>query len=214
MILCIETSTTNCSVALSKEGGCIAVKEENHAHFSHGESLHDFISDLLEQAGVLREDLTAVAVSAGPGSYTGLRIGVSAAKGLCFALSIPLLALSSLQILSKQVHSDGLIIPMLDARRMEVYTAVYQKDKEVEAPKPLILDIKSFEAYRNKEITFIGSGVAKWKELSLFTEATYLPDAVPSATEMCELVYSRYVNNQYEDVAYFEPLYLKAVKIN
>ena len=125
-ILNIETATTNCSVSLSKEGEILILKEDNSLNYSHAESLHVFIDSVLTSANLKRSDLNAIAVSKGPGSYTGLRIGVSAAKGLCFALDIPLLSVETLQSLSHQVMSnEGFIIPMLDARRMEVYSAVY-----------------------------------------------------------------------------------------
>src|SRR5690554_1548565 len=123
-ILNIETSTKNCSVTLAKNGNTVIIKEIAEQNFSHFEKLHLFIDEVLKQAEISFKELAAVALSKGPGSYTGLRIGASTAKGLCFALDIPLIALDSLQILAMQLtHNNGLIIPMIDARRMEVYTA-------------------------------------------------------------------------------------------
>ncbi|MEO6346496.1 MAG: tRNA (adenosine(37)-N6)-threonylcarbamoyltransferase complex dimerization subunit type 1 TsaB, partial [Aquaticitalea sp.] len=125
-ILNIETATTNCSVSLSKDGAIWFLKEDNSLNYSHAESLHVFIDDVLKSAKLKPEALDAIAVSKGPGSYTGLRIGVSAAKGLCFALDIPLISVETLQSLAHQVvASSGVIVPMLDARRMEIYSAVY-----------------------------------------------------------------------------------------
>jgi len=129
-ILCIETTTTNCSVALSVDGVVVSLKEDNNKQYSHAEKLHLFIEDVLAESKVSKNKLDAIAVSKGPGSYTGLRIGVSAAKGLCFALEIPLISIPTLEALACQVkNTDGIIVPMLDARRLEVYSAVFSKDK-------------------------------------------------------------------------------------
>ena len=125
-ILNIETATKNCSVSLAKEGKTILCKEIAEEGYSHAERLHVFIEDLVQEAGIHFKDIQAIAVSQGPGSYTGLRIGVSAAKGLCYALNVPLIAVDTLQVLASQVQvEDGLIIPMIDARRMEVYSAIF-----------------------------------------------------------------------------------------
>ena len=127
-ILCIETTTTKCSVALSVDGVVVSLKEDNNKQYSHAEKLHLFIEDVLAESKVSKNKLDAIAVSKGPGSYTGLRIGVSAAKGLCFALEIPLISIPTLEALACQVkNTDGIIVPMLDARRLEVYSAVFQK---------------------------------------------------------------------------------------
>ena len=122
LILCLETSTTQCSVGLAKDGQLIALKEENSEQYMHSEWLHVFIEKLLEEAGVVVSDLDAVAVGKGPGSYTGLRIGVSAAKGLCFAQNLKLIALPTLDVLARQIEAQGVLVPLLDARRMEVYS--------------------------------------------------------------------------------------------
>ena len=130
-ILNIETATKNCSVALAKEGKTILCKEIAEEGYSHAERLHVFIEEIIKEAGIIFQDISAIAVSQGPGSYTGLRIGVSAAKGLCFALDIPLIAVDTLQVLASQAYvSSGLIIPMLDARRMEVYSAIFTPNFE------------------------------------------------------------------------------------
>ena len=137
-ILNIETATKNCSVALAQEGKIILCKEIAEEGYSHAERLHVFIEEIIQEAGITFQDLTAIAVSQGPGSYTGLRIGVSAAKGLCYALNIPLIAVDTLQVLASQTKvKEGFIVPMLDARRMEVYSAIFnsklEKQREIQA---------------------------------------------------------------------------------
>ncbi len=128
-ILNIETATKNCSVSISKKGKTIALKELNDGNYSHAEKLHELIIQVVQQTGIELSNLNAVAVSKGPGSYTGLRIGVSAAKGLCFALNIPLIAIGTLESLAQSIStSEGYKIPLLDARRMEVYSEVFDKN--------------------------------------------------------------------------------------
>ena len=127
-ILNIETSTTNCSVSLFKNSELVSFKQENDQNYSHSKRLHVFINSILEDSKVSSKDLSAVSVSKGPGSYTGLRIGVSSAKGLCFALGIPLISVDTLDAFAHQIESpDGFIVPLIDARRMEVYSSVYDK---------------------------------------------------------------------------------------
>ena len=146
LILSIETATTNCSVSLSKNGETLLLKEDNSNNYSHAERLHVFIDETLREANIERSELEAIAVSKGPGSYTGLRIGVSAAKGLCYALDIPLISVSTLEALAYQVNVDnGVIVPMLDARRMEVFSAIYSSNlKQVRDIEAQILDESSF----------------------------------------------------------------------
>ena len=161
-ILCIETTTTNCSVALSVEGIVVSLKEKNDKNYSHAEKLHLFIEEVLVKSEITKDKLDAIAVSKGPGSYTGLRIGVSAAKGLCFALEIPLISIPTLEALACQVkNTDGTIVPMLDARRLEVYSAVFSKDKiQIRDTRAEVLDDHSFTNYLNEHtIYFIGNGV-------------------------------------------------------
>ena len=130
-ILCIETATTNCSVALSVKGNVIELKEDYNNKYSHAERLHIYIEEILLKNNILKSQIDAIAVSKGPGSYTGLRIGVSAAKGLCFALEKPLISVPTLDSLAHQVkETEGFVVPMIDARRMEVYAAVYQADNK------------------------------------------------------------------------------------
>jgi len=209
-ILQIETSTTNCSVAISKKGETIAVKEVSNG-YSHAENLHVFIKDILAENKLEYTDLNAIAVSKGPGSYTGLRIGVSTAKGLCFSLDIPLIAIETLKVLAHQVKEEGgFIVPMIDARRMEAYTKVYDtKYKEVREIEAQILDSTSFQEYLTKgSVVFIGNKTEKTKEVISHENATFI-ESVPSAKEMSMLAYAKYKKNHIEDVAYFEPYYLK-----
>jgi len=212
IILNIETSTTNCSVSLSKEGETLVLKEDNNANYSHAESLHVFIDDVIKEAKLTLNDLDAIAVSKGPGSYTGLRIGVSAAKGLCFALNIPLISVSTLNALAHQVIiSNGIIIPMLDARRLEVYSAIYDSSyNEIREIEAQILDDNSFSEYLEEgTVYFIGNGVEKTKNLIAHPNAVFVEGKLPSANEMSSLAYHKYKKSDIEDVAYFEPFYLK-----
>ncbi|WAC03705.1 tRNA (adenosine(37)-N6)-threonylcarbamoyltransferase complex dimerization subunit type 1 TsaB [Lacinutrix neustonica] len=211
-ILSIETATTNCSVSLSKDGETVLLKEDYSANYSHAERLHVFIDTVLNEANVKRSQLDAIAVSKGPGSYTGLRIGVSAAKGLCYALDIPLIAVSTLEALAHQVKvTSGHIVPMLDARRMEVYAAVFSKDYKLErAIQAQVLDEHAFQDYLKSEtLYFIGNGVTKTKELIAHKNAVFIDDKLPSANEMSSIAYAKYQKSDTEDVAYFEPYYLK-----
>lgn len=212
LILSLETSTTNCSVSLSNEGEILALKEDNNKGYSHAELLHIFIDEVLKQAEMRIEQLDAIAVSEGPGSYTGLRIGVSTAKGLCFALDKPLIAISTLKSLSHKVDVDnGYIIPMLDARRMEVYSAVFDANhNDIREVQAQILDENSFSDYLNKgKVYFIGNGVTKTETLIQHPNAQFIEGELPSAKEMAKLAYAKYKKSDIEDVAYFEPYYLK-----
>ena len=211
-ILSLETATTNCSVSLSKDGKTIVLKEDNDKSYSHAERLHVYISEVLKEANLSSSNLDAIAVSKGPGSYTGLRIGVSAAKGLCFALDKPLISIPTLDVLAHQVKvNDGVIVSMLDARRMEVYSAVYDSDyKQLRYTEAQILDEKSFEDYLQKgKVYFVGNGVEKSKTLINHQNAVFIEAKLPSANEMSLLAYNKYKISDIEDVAYFEPYYLK-----
>ena len=168
LILSIETATTNCSVALSKGGETLLLKEDYDNNYSHAERLHVYIDAVLKQARIERTQLNAIAVSKGPGSYTGLRIGVSAAKGLSYALGIPLISTPTLEALAHQVIAEeGCIIPMLDARRMEVYAAVFDANQnQIRDTQAQILDDNAFAEYLDKgKVYFIGNGVEKTKTI-------------------------------------------------
>ena len=210
-ILCIETATTNCSVALGVNGELQGIREENDLNYSHSERLHLLINELLEESGITLSQIGAIAISKGPGSYTGLRIGVSAAKGLCFSLDIPLISVPTLTSLAQRVKGPGSIVAMLDARRMEVYSAVFDKNKEqIEDTKAVILDAHSYLHLLDQGIVnFIGSGVEKFRNICDHPNAVFIEDQLPSAREMIFLANKKFSNKNFEDVAYFEPYYLK-----
>lgn len=211
IILNIETATKNCSVSLSKSGKTIFVKEHADQGYSHAEKLHVFIDEVIKECQINISEINAVAVSKGPGSYTGLRIGVSAAKGLCYALNIPLIALDTLEILANQVQKKGgLIVPMLDARRMEVYSVIFNNDLEkISETKAEILSTESY-AEINEKIYFVGDCQEKCQTVLTKNNFEFLPEIVyPSANEMSKISYQKFENKQFEDVAYFEPFYLK-----
>ena len=214
-ILSIETATTNCSVALSKDGKLLASKEDYNTSYSHAERLHVFIEELLVSAEVSMQELSAIAVSKGPGSYTGLRIGVSAAKGLCYALEIPLISVPTLTALAYQVQEEGLVIPMLDARRMEVYSAIFDaQHQQIRETQAQILDETSFaEELALGKVYFIGNGVEKFTEVCQHPNAVFIMDKLPSAKETSVLATAKYAQKDFEDVAYFEPYYLKDFKV-
>lgn len=212
VILCLETSTTNCSVAIAVDGEIIALQEDNNNKYSHAEKLHSFIDQVLAESGILKSSLQAIAVSKGPGSYTGLRIGVSAAKGLCFAMDVPLIAIPTLEALAHQaVVENGYIIPMLDARRLEVYAAVFSSDNDqIRETKAEVLDENSYDGYlKTTKVCFIGDGVEKFKALCKHKNAVFMDNKLPSAKQMGALSELKYQKNDFEDVAYFEPYYLK-----
>ncbi len=216
LILALETSTKNCSVALADGEKILASRQESSDQFIHSEKLHLFIEEVLATAGHSPQALKAVAVGKGPGSYTGLRIGVSAAKGLCYALGIPLIATDGLSILAREfVHrlnpAEGeLILPMLDARRMEVYTAVFnhkaQRQTEIEA---VVLEAGSFAELEAGVIHLIGDGAEKAKQLLTGERFRYHPMPFPSAQTLAVQAAAKYQRHEFEDVAYFEPFYLK-----
>lgn len=211
-ILNIETATKNCSVSISKSGKTIALKELNDGSYSHAEKLHEFILQVVKQASIEMSDLKAIAVSKGPGSYTGLRIGVSTAKGFCFALNIPLIAVSTLASLAKSISiTEGYKIPLLDAKRMEVYSAVFNKDnKKIRNVKAEIITSTSFHEYlKHQKVYFFGDGAEKCKEIIVHENAIFMNGKFPSANEMSVLSFEKYKKNDIEDVAYFEPFYLK-----
>ena len=212
IILNIETSTKNCSVNIANSGKIIAIKELNNGNYSHAEVLHPFIEDIIKEANISNEEIDAIAVSKGPGSYTGLRIGVSAAKGLSFALNAPLVSIDTLTSLAHAISIDkGIIVPMLDARRMEVYAAVFDKDyQQIRKIKAEIIVETSFAYYLEKgNVYFLGDGAQKCKETITHKNAVFIDDRFPSSKEMAELSYNKYSEKEIEDVAYFEPFYLK-----
>ncbi len=220
IILHLETATTVCSVALAADGKLLALKEQN-GEYSHAENLTVFIEDVLQQANVALTSVDAIAISKGPGSYTGLRIGVSTAKGLCYSLNKPLIAVDTLKHLALAAAQNpkslipnpkSLFCPMIDARRMEVFCAVYDATgKEIKPTAAEIIDEHSFsDLLQEHTVYFFGDGAAKCKEvLSQHKNALFLDDVVISAKEMITLAAKAFDEKKFEDVAYFEPFYLK-----
>ncbi len=223
LILNIETSAKTCSAALGKDGKLISLKESVDEKYAHSEKLTTYIEQIFSAAKINLKDIDAVAVSKGPGSYTGLRIGVSTAKGLCFALNKPLIGVETLKALaagffasplSPLSSGDGanvLFCPMLDARRMEVYCAIYNSSlHEIKKTSAEIMDENSFSGFLEKNtICFFGDGAEKCKEKIVHPKAKFISGIFPSAKNMVELSEQRFQNKQFEDIAYFEPVYLK-----
>lgn len=215
-ILHIETSTDVCSVALSEDGAVLFSKEDFNGP-QHAVTLGVFIDEVLSMADSHAKLIDAVAVSCGPGSYTGLRIGASMAKGICYGRNIPLIALPTLKVLSvpillmDELPEDALLCPMIDARRMEVYSAIYDRAlnpvKEVSAD---IIDSNSYTEYLNDHpVYFFGNGASKCKEVIKHSNARFIDDIQPLARWMFPLADRQFLNKEFQDVAYFEPFYLK-----
>ena len=215
-IIHIETSTSVCSVALSKDDGLIACIEITEG-FSHAEKLTLIIQEIIEGSNITLKDLSAIAVSAGPGSYTGLRIGASTAKGLCYALEIPLIAISSLQVLARATFdkvkdANGIYLPMIDARRMEVYTAAYYSNFELIKPEwnEIITEHSFSDLLDKRTIYFAGDGAEKCKLHLANRRFVFVEEVLCSAKFMVADVFKKFQNKEFENVAYFEPNYLKA----
>jgi tRNA threonylcarbamoyladenosine biosynthesis protein TsaB len=221
-ILNIETATTVCSVALSEKDNVLAYLESK-AGFSHAENLHSYVQQVLLEGAVDFSRLDAISVSRGPGSYTGLRIGVSAAKGLAYALGLPLIGVDTLQIMSEGARRkipenlEALFCPMIDARRMEVYTAIYDNELSIiENVNALIVDEQTANHYsrsetlKGKTIYFFGDGMLKCRPLLESIPSSQFIDGIyPSAQNMAALSAKKFLTKHFEDVAYFEPYYLK-----
>jgi len=216
-ILCIETATEVCSVAISSNGKLLAL-EENHDGNAHASQLHNLVHKVLDSAGITLQDLDAVAVSKGPGSYTGLRVGVSTAKGYCYALGIPLIAINTLESLlrgqvlgEREQTTTSLYVPMLDARRMEVYCAVFDSHANmIRQTEAKIIDETSFAGLlENNEVYFLGNGAAKCKSMITLPNAKFLDNVLCSAKGMVDAAFEAFQAKQFEDTAYFEPFYLK-----
>ncbi|QMU29565.1 tRNA (adenosine(37)-N6)-threonylcarbamoyltransferase complex dimerization subunit type 1 TsaB [Adhaeribacter radiodurans] len=221
LILALETSSTICSVALYQNQEFLALTELQ-LEKSHSSHTTVIISQLLENCGLTLQDLSAVAVSGGPGSYTGLRIGSAMAKGLCYSLDIPLIEISTLHALAYSLiqvtpnPENYLYCPMLDARRMEVYSCVLNSDLQELLPvSPIILTNKSFEDFTSQNpVIFLGSGADKFQKLiENSSQALFNSKVSLSAKPVGALAYHKYINQQFEDVAYYEPFYLKEVYI-
>lgn len=221
VILIIETSTEVCSVALAVDGVLIDLKESKEGQ-NHARLVTVFAEDLLSRNNIKPEELSAVAVSKGPGSYTGLRIGVSTAKGICFARRIPLIAIGTLEAMTQHViqnrkkyniqeNKPTLFCPMIDARRMEVFSMLYNEDGSVLKPISAEIIDETFlsEELEEKQVVFFGNGEAKCRQTLQSPNALFISEIDASAKFMCQLAWELYNKNKFEDVAYFEPFYLK-----
>jgi tRNA threonylcarbamoyladenosine biosynthesis protein TsaB len=210
LILHLETSTKSCSVALSENGKLTDLEELHSAEFTHAENLTVFIEKIMKRVGKKFSELDAISVSSGPGSYTGLRIGVSTAKGLCYALDIPLISVGALVSLASlaRIKHQGSICAMIDARRMEVYSAIYDSDLKI--LKTISADILDENSYSEFEpFLAVGDGAEKMSEAWAGRQVIINTEIMASATGQVEWAYQKYLNQEFEDVAYFEPYYLK-----
>ena len=217
LILCLETSTKSCSVALGQNGKLLALKESLDEKHSHAENLTLYIQEVCKSAKVSLNDIEAIAVSKGPGSFTGLRIGVSTAKGLCYALNKPLIAINSLeamafgQISNLKSQVSSLFCPMIDAKRMEVYCAVCDNQQnEIKKTSAKIIDENSFsDLLQKNKMIFFGDGAEKCKSKITHSNAIFIDNVHPSAQFMIPIANNYFSKKRFEEVAYFEPFYLK-----
>ena len=213
VILAIETTTKNCSVALFQNGKELSCYETLSQDYSHAEKLTFFVQELMKQVKLSFNNLDAIAISQGPGSYTGLRIGTSVAKGLCYSLEIPLISIPTLKGMAYQESISKeyeLFCPMLDARRMEVFSAIYDKDnQEIRAVGADVVDKETYGDYLHKKILFFGDGALKCREVISHKNAYFLNDIYPSASNLGVLANDKFIKKDFEDIAYFEPFYLK-----
>ena len=212
-ILHIETSSKNCSVAISDGLELLCLCEEVSENYKQSESLHTFVEWALEGAKISLKHLDAISLGKGPGSYTGLRIGASSAKGFCFGLDIPLIAINSLETMIEPFLNQGFdfIIPLIDARRMEVYSAVFEgkSGDMISKTEAKILDETSYQEYQEKKILFVGDGAPKARDILQLPKAEFNETIYPSAKYLVKKAVEKYNRKDFEDVAYFEPFYLK-----
>lgn len=211
LILNIDTALETASVCLSEDGNALQLSSSENQK-DHASWLHTAIAELLQKSGYLIKDLQAVSVSIGPGSYTGLRVGLAAAKGFCYALNIPLITVNSLKIIAFAVKEEAIdiICPLIDARRMEVFTAVYDKDlREKISPHALLVDEKSFASFLlSGKVLFCGNGVKKLQPLISNSNALF-SYTIADASHLAQLSYNCYNKKEFADLAYAEPLYIK-----
>ena len=211
-ILAIETTTKNCSVALFDDAKQLALKELVSEGYSHAEQLTIFIEEVLSEVKISINNLNAIALSMGPGSYTGLRIGTSTAKGLCYSLGIPLIAISTLKAMALGIsknYDSTLYCPMIDARRMEVFAGIYDaENNEIREINADVVDVNTYAKYLKNEVLFFGDGALKCADIISNENANFI-ECYPSAKDIRTLAFQKYSNNDFEDVAYFEPFYLK-----
>lgn len=215
-IILIETATEVCSVALAVDNEIISLRE-NHEGLTHSTNAAKFVDEVLKEANMGVSDIDAVAVSSGPGSYTGLRIGVSLAKGLCYGADKKLIAVNTLTSMAYglkeqgQVEGEVLLCPMIDARRMEVYAAIFECDfTEIQKTEAVVIDENSFLPYLEKQnVVFFGNGAEKTKPVITHPNATFADNFVISASSLLVPASEKFAKQEFEDVAYFEPFYLK-----
>jgi tRNA threonylcarbamoyladenosine biosynthesis protein TsaB len=211
-IISLETASTNCSVSVYDGDVLLALREDPSPAYTHGELLHVFMEEAMSEAGLQWSALQAVAVSRGPGSYTGLRIGVAAAKGLCFSLGIPLIAVETLRSMAFQLQgATGVLIPMLDARRMEAYVAVFDaRHHQIGPTRAEVITPDSFSSWASKgPVHLLGNGAAKCRGLLTHPNFHFHTELQPGSREIGLLAAGDFQAGRFEDVAYFEPLYLK-----
>ena len=212
-ILHIETSSRNCSVAISDGEELLCLCEEVSENYKQSESLHTFVEWALEGAEISLKDIEAVSLGKGPGSYTGLRIGAASAKGFCYGLKVPLIAVNSLETMIEPFLGENydFIIPLIDARRMEVYCAVFDGNsgEMISETEAKILDEQSFKEWEGKKILFVGDGAKKAKEILQISNAKFEENIYPSAKYLIKKSVEKFNRQDFEDVAYFEPFYLK-----
>lgn len=216
IILNIETSSKNCSVSISENGKIIGLKEQSFDEYSHSKSLHVFIDEIFKQTKLSPQKLSAVAISEGPGSYTGLRIGVSAAKGICVALNLPLIAIDTMQILARKIEcAEGYIISAMDARRDEIYYSVFKSNNckipiKVGKTDCMIIKSNSFSNYFESSIVnFVGNCNEKINKFLNHDNIIFSDFMLPSANEMGIISFSSFKKGEFEDVSDFQPKYLK-----
>ena len=216
IILNIETSSKNCSVSISENGKIIGLKEQSFDEYSHSKSLHVFIDEIFKQTKLSPQKLSAVAISEGPGSYTGLRIGVSAAKGICVALNLPLIAIDTMQILARKIEcAEGYIISAMDARRNEIYYSVFKSNNckipiKVGKTDCMIIKSNSFSNYFESSIVnFVGNCNEKINKFLNHDNIIFSDFMLPSANEMGIISFASFKKGEFEDVSDFQPKYLK-----
>lgn len=212
-LLTIDTSLETALLCISRDGELLK-SSSNHSQKDHASWLQPALEKLLQDAGISFSELNAIAVVAGPGSYTGLRVGMASAKGLCYALKVPLILLDNLYVMAASYlhhNGKGIVCPMIDARRMEVFTAVYDSSKNIlMAPAALVLEADSFNNWINVEpVFFIGNGAAKYKVL-LKSANAFFPDWQPGAMDFVRIAQEMYDRAEFAELAYSEPFYVKA----
>ncbi len=211
-ILHIDSTTKVCSIALSKDDRLIQLVELDSDGLAHSEKLHLFIEECLEKVNIKPSDLDAISVSKGPGSYTGLRIGVSAAKGLCYGLNIPLIAIDTLTAMADSVvhnvQKDAVLIPMIDARRIEVFCSIHHQGKEIKTVHSRVLNEEPFDELDSENVYYFGDGAEKAQDY-LNPSWIYLPEPKTSAKNLIPIAWQKFTKKDFENAAYFEPSYHK-----